>query len=75
MSWFDISVIRFDVDELCQGLKLVNLVNIDLSEVGFELDELCFVVYHSELGFDSSEASFEIDDHCSILTKTNTVIL
>ena len=75
MSWFDITVIRFDVDELCQALKLVKLVNVDLSELGFELGELCFVVYLSELGFDGSEASFEIDDHCSILTKINTVIL
>jgi hypothetical protein len=24
MSWFDITVIRFDVDELCQALTLMN---------------------------------------------------
>ena len=53
----------------------MNLVDVDLSEVGFELGELCFVVYLSELGFVGSEASFELDDHCSILTKMNTVIL
>ena len=75
MSWFDITVIRFDVDELSQALKLVNLVNVDLSELGFELGELCFAVYLSELGFDGSKASFELDEHCSILTKINTVIL
>ena len=51
MSWFDITVICFDVDELCQALKLVNLVNVELSELGFELGEFCFVVYLSELRF------------------------
>ena len=51
MSWFDITVIRFDVDELCQALKLVNLVNVALSVLGFELGEFCFVVYLSELRF------------------------
>ena len=75
MSWFDITVIRFDVDELCQALKLVNLVDVDLSEVGFELGELCFVVYLSELGFDVSEVRFEFDEDCSSLTKMNNVIL
>jgi hypothetical protein len=75
MSWFDITVIRFDVDELCQALKLVNHVNVDLSELGFELGELCLVVYLSELGFDDSEVSFELNEHCSILTKMNSVIL
>ena len=75
MSWFDITVIRFDVDELCQALKLVNLVNVDIIEVGFELGEFCFVVYLSELGFDGSEVSLELDEHCSSLIKMNTVIL
>ena len=75
MSGFDITVIRFDVDELCQALKLVNLVNVDIIEVGFELGEFCFFVYLSELGFDGSEVSLELDEHCSSLIKMNTVIL
>ena len=61
MSWFDITVIRFAVDELCQALTLANPVCFfnKRTQSFVDLDDKCL---------------FELSEQCLLLKLVNRAL-